>query len=113
METEITYGNNPRNRLIHPKSLGTRALQGAGIAFILLILFFTIGGDINPGSKAWILLPLITVTIGGAAGGIIYYLLDSLRYQGGRKKYLANLLSLLAYILFVMVTFVLGMNGPN
>ncbi|GAB3835604.1 hypothetical protein GCM10028821_32300 [Hymenobacter jeollabukensis] len=45
----------------------------------------------------WTVLPLLTVPVAGAFGGLLYYLLDYLRYQGGWQKAVANVVSLVAY----------------
>lgn len=99
---------------LHPKSLGQRVLQGAGIAFALIVVFLLIGGETNPNApKMWWLLVIFMVPLAGGIGGIFYYLMDHLRYRGGWKKHLANSASLLVYIFMLLVGFVLGMNGPN
>jgi hypothetical protein len=55
---------------LHPQSLGKRALQ---IALLLVLLFIFQLGIL---SGEWVFLPMLTVSVGGALGGIIYYLLD-------------------------------------
>lgn len=113
----MTERNELNKHPMHAAPLLTRALQGAGVAAVLVILFFWLGGDPNPnylgGSRIWMVLPLILVPAAGALGGPIFYLADDLRYQGGWKKNLANIISILAYCLLLVVTFALAMNGPN
>lgn len=95
---------------LHPASLSKRALQGAGIALVLVLLFiFLLGGeDLDYG--VWVFLPMITVPAGGALGGIFYYLMDHLRYQGGWKKVLANISSILVYILSLWISLAAALN---
>lgn len=99
---------------IHHKSIGQRALQGAGIASALIVVFLLIGGETNPGApKMWWLLVIFMVPLAGGIGGSFYYLMDHLRCRGGWKKFLANIISLLVYFFMLLAGFVLGMNGPN
>lgn len=98
---------------IHPRPLRSRMLQGAGFATALLIVFMLLGGKPNPGPRTWMILPFLTVPFGGALGGLVYYLMDFMRYQGGWQKSLANVLSLLVYVLLLAATLIVGLNGPD
>ncbi|WP_207505695.1 potassium transporter KefB [Telluribacter humicola] len=109
MTTKSASANTP----IHLRPLRSRMLLGAGIATTLLLIFMIIGGKPNPGPKTWMILPFLTVPFGGALGGLVYYLLDFMRYQGGWRKSLANVLSLLIYILLLAATLIVGLNGPD
>jgi hypothetical protein len=107
---------NEPNKLqqpLHPVSLRKRALLGAGIALVLITIFIFAGGDPNPGSwpKLWFIRPLIVVPIAGAMGGVFYYLMDNLRYQGGWRKFLANLVSLIIYIIGLWFGTIAGLAG--
>lgn len=55
--------------------------------------------------------PLIIVPLAGAIGGIFYYVMDHLRYNGGWKLILANILSLIAYSIGLWLGIVLGLDG--
>jgi hypothetical protein len=76
---------------LHNTSLGKRALQGAGIALVLVIIFlsiiFSIGG-VLVGKEfwqgVWEFFPLVTVTVGGALGGIVYYQMVQVWYPRGQ-----------------------------
>lgn len=108
----MTKGNNLTAQSIHPASIGKRMLLGAGIALIL-ILVFLLGVD-NPKpewGKLWMLKPLIVVPTAGAMGGVFYYFMDHLRYQGGWKTALAIIISLIGYIFALWIGTVLGLNG--
>lgn len=113
----MTTENNINKQQVHPVPLSTRVLQGAGIAAILVVLFLSFGGEPNSlylqGSIRWMILPLIMVPIAGALGGVVFFVLDHMRYEGGAMKALANLISFLIYLFLLLMSFVLGMNGPN
>jgi hypothetical protein len=84
-------------------SVSTRMLQGAGVAVGLAI--FNVVLQRRPDVPPWMLLAAIAVVaLGGAAGGATYYATQGLRAQGGRRKSFANVVSLLAYALFVLST---------
>lgn len=97
---------------IHRASIGKRMLQGAAIAFIFISLFLFSAGESNPSwPKLWVLKPLIITPIAGAMGGVFYYIMDHLRYQGGWKTALAFLFSLIGYLVALWMGTVLGLNG--
>jgi hypothetical protein len=66
----MTAQNEFQHGLPH-KSLGERALQGAGIALVLVVIFLLLIGLLG---GAWVPLPMVTATAGGALSGIVYYL---------------------------------------
>jgi hypothetical protein len=55
--------------------------------------------------------PLIIVPLAGATGGLFYHLMDNLHLQGGWKKVLALILSLIGYIFVLWIGTVLGLDG--
>lgn len=83
---------------LHRASLSTRFLQGAGLA---------------AGLSAWTLVPhagrtftlwqgvlgLLAASLGGGIAGLVYYATDTLRVQSGRRRTLANVMTLLVYCL--------------
>ena len=108
----MTQENNLRTDSIHSSSLAVRMLQGAGIALILIAIFLLNAGEPNPEwGKFWMVKPLIMVPLAGATGGVFFYLLDKLRYKGGWRMVLANLLSLVIYTIGLWMGTVLGLNG--
>jgi hypothetical protein len=108
----MTQRTNLTIPILHPASVGKRMVQGAGIALILITLFLLPVSEPNPAwGKLWMIKPLLIVPVAGAIGGIIYYLLDHLRYQGGWKKAMAYPLSLIGYIIVVWLGTVLGLDG--
>jgi hypothetical protein len=108
----MTQRNELQNQPIHAASVGKRMLQGAGIALILIIVFLLSDGEPDPSwPKLWMIKPLIMVPLAGALGGVFYYNMDHLRDQGGWRKTLAILLSLIVYIIVLWLGIVLGLNG--
>ena len=105
---------------LYNKSLSRRALQGAGIAFVLVIIFlsiiFPIGGVLagkNFWQGIWQFLPLVTAAVGGALGGMVYYLMVEVLYQDGWKKVLATVFSILVYIVLVWLSLVAGFSATG
>jgi len=87
-------------------------LQGAAIALVLIALFLSGVDHPNPNwPKLWMVKPLIIVPVAGALGGVFYYYMDHLRYQGGWKKTLAILFSVIGYVVILWLGTVLGLNG--
>jgi hypothetical protein len=110
----MIQGNELQNRPIHPASVGKRMLQGAGMAFMLIIFFLVGVGAPDPSwPKLWMIKPLIMVPLAGALGGVFYYNMDPLRYQGGGRGTLAYILSLLVYLLVLWLGTALGLNGTT
>jgi hypothetical protein len=108
----MTQTNNATAQSIHPASVSKRMLQGAGIALLLIIIFLL--GVKNPDpawGKLWMIKPLVIVPLAGAMGGVFYYFMDHLRYEGGWKKLLAIFLSLIGYVIALWLGTVLGLNG--
>jgi hypothetical protein len=97
---------------IHSASLAKRMLQGAGIALILIGMFLLSVDEPDPSwPRLWMMKPLTIVPLAGALGGVFYYFMDNLRYQGGWKKTLAIILSLIGYIVVLWLGTVLGLDG--
>ncbi|HEY1022965.1 MAG TPA: hypothetical protein VGE06_11665 [Flavisolibacter sp.] len=103
---------NTTSAPIHSAPVGKRMLQGAGIALLLIAVFLYGAGEPNPEwPKLWFVKPLLIVPIAGAMGGVFYYFMDHLRYQGGWIRVLAVLLSLFGYVIALWLGTVLGLNG--
>lgn len=103
-----------RNNLtIHPASLAKRMLLGAVIG-LAVILFFVLPGVDNPNPawpKLWWIRPLIVVPLAGATGGAFYYFMHRWSYQGGWKRALGIIVSLLVFIIGLWMGIVLGLHG--
>jgi hypothetical protein len=108
----MTPGNELQNQPLHAASVGKRLLQGAGIALILIIIFLTSAGEGDPDwPRYWMIRPLVIVPLAGALGGLFYYNMDHLRDQGGWRRVLANVLSLVVYLVVLWLGVVLGLDG--
>lgn len=97
-------------------TLGRRTLYGAGIALLLGIIFlsviFAIGNVLNgknAGQIVWNFFPLITVTVGGVLGGMIFHML--MKRQSNSRKNLAALFSVLIYILIFWLCLIAGFSA--
>jgi hypothetical protein len=103
---------NKLTQQIHSSPIGKPMLFGAGIGLIVISYFLIGNGEPNPAwGKLWMIRPLIVVPAAGATGGVFYYFMDHLRYQGGWKKILANILSLIIFIIGLWLGIVLGLAG--
>ena len=96
----------------HPQTIIRRATQGAAIGLILMIIFMY--GDNVIGSKYWFFtfreyFPMITISLGGACGGIFYSLMEPLRNQGGWYKIAANILCFVLFIVALWLSAVAGL----
>ena len=108
----MSQQENTTTASIHSAPLSKRILQGAGIALVLISLFLYSAGEPNPEwPKFWMVKPLVIVPIAGALGGVFYYFMDHLRFQGGWIRVLAVLLSLFGYVIALWLGTVLGLNG--
>lgn len=108
----MTLRNNLAAPLIHRAPLGRRMAQGAAIALVLISIFLLGVHNPNPAwPRLWMVKPLLIVPCAGAMGGVFYYFMDHLRFQGGWKNVLATLLSVLGYIIALWLGTVLGLNG--
>jgi ABC-type uncharacterized transport system permease subunit len=83
---------------IERRPLRTRMLQGAGI--IAFMCVFTVFGRASDSELTFgqrlMVIPL--ASLGGAVSGAMYFATDSLRARRGWRRTVANVLSLLAYV---------------
>jgi len=108
----MTQRKNLTAHSVHPVSLGSRLLLGAGIALILITVFLLqVRGADPEWGKLWMVKPLIIVPVAGAMGAAFYFFMDHLRNEGGWRKILANVLSLIVYLIALWLGTVLGLNG--
>src|SRR5688572_18541859 len=104
---------NELQQIIRSKSLFRRALQGAAIAFILINVFVYIVQKVKMDYHTWEYLAIASVTAGGFFGGIFYSLMDILRIQGGRKKIIANIISVIAFLVICYLSLILSLNATG
>ena len=95
---------------VHPRTLGKRAWQGATIALLLVTIFIVQLGAMDVDYGAWVFLPLLTVTVGGALGGAFYYLLEPVRAGSNWKKWLVNTGCSLVYILILWLSLIAALS---
>lgn len=88
-------------------SLGQHLLVGAGVAFLILNVLLIVTGA---SYTAWVLWPLSTVTLGGALGGIVFYLSAPLLLKGGWKKTTTLLVCSVLYVLFFWLSLVAALD---
>src|SRR5688572_5255781 len=99
--------------ILRSKVLIKRALQGAGIAFLLMCIFLVVARKGKMDLEPWEFLAVASVTIGGACGGIFYNVMDIFRIQGGWKRKMANVISVLVYIVGLYLSLVLSLNATG
>ena len=102
---------NEIQQILFSKTLIKRALQGAGIAFVLISIFIlgTLAADTKAGT--WLFIPIAAVTVGGAFGGVFYSIMDLFRHQGGWKKIAVTIISVLVYFLTLYFSLILALNA--
>jgi hypothetical protein len=102
---------NQLNQSFRADALGRNILAGAGIAlgFTLLFLGFMWIVFGSPGFLFPLLVPVSTVTMGGAAGGLAWFLLGFIRGYGGFPKFAAIVFGGLVYIVTVWLSLVFGL----
>lgn len=97
--------------IFNPK-LGKRALIGATIAVSFILLFIATSLIAKEGELAfglWVLLPMFTVSVGGACGGIFYHIMDILRLRGTWQKIVANIISFFVYIIGCWMSLIIAL----
>ncbi len=86
-------------------------LAGAGIAFILILLFILPVEGKPEWGKWWMIRPLIIVPIAGAGAGALYYFMGPLRRLGGWNAFGAYAVCLVVYVFALWIGTVLGLDG--
>lgn len=106
----MTWQNELQHILLS-KTLLRRSLQGAALALVLITVFILGALSANANIGNWVFIPLAAVTVGGAFGGAFYCFMDLFRAQGGWKKVLANVASVLAYFIILYMSLILALNA--
>lgn len=108
----MTQRENLTPKPIHLTPLIKRMLIGATIALIPIGMLLLSVDEAKPEwERFWMMKPLIMVPIAGAIGGLFFHLMDRMRYCRGWKKIVANIISVIMYIIIVWLGTVLGLNG--
>lgn len=89
------------------KNLGLPALLGALAPFTLLLFVILTKEEIL---ESWMLVPLFLIPLGGALGGIFFYLMGFIWFPTGRKKLISILFSTILYFLAIWISAVLAFN---
>lgn len=103
----MTQQNSLWNIIVSP-ALWKRALQGAGLAIVLLATFLTIVGAIDDGT--WVMVPMLTIAIAGGCGGIFYHLANFLRIQNGWNKTVVVAICVIVYCIGLWLGLVYGLS---
>jgi hypothetical protein len=106
----MTWQNELQHILLS-KTLIKRAIQGAAIALVLITVFILGALTANANIGNWVFIPMAAVTVGGAFGGAFYCFMGLLRNQGGWKKFLANVVSVLAFFVMCYMSLILALNA--
>ncbi len=77
------------------------ATLGLGLATVFFVFFGIAGGE-------WIFMPVVTVTISGAIGGVFYFIFDQLGPARGWPKVLFRLLGFAFYAGILWLSLVLA-----
>ncbi|MDR9414934.1 MAG: hypothetical protein RI564_01530 [Gracilimonas sp.] len=87
--------------------------QGAVLAAFLLTIVFLTLGESNTDSQQWMILPYIFVPTLGGIGGMIFYLLHVFFDRSGFQRILGLMFRVMIYVFLFALAFIIGMNGPN
>ncbi len=108
----MTTNNNLTMTTIHRIPLAKCLLAGASIGLLVILVFILPVENPHPDwPKYWMIRPLLVTPFAGAMGGLFFYLADKWRWQGGWKKVLANVASLLVFLFGLWMGIVLGLDG--
>lgn len=107
----MTQINKTTKLPINKNLLTKRMLIGAGIGLLLTSLFLYMGRPDPNWPKFWMVRPLIIVPLAGATGGAFSYYLTYITQQGGWRRALAVILSIVIFIIGLWMGFVLGFDG--
>lgn len=83
------------------KKLGLPALLGASAPFSLLLFIILTKEDML---ELWMLVPLILIPMGGAVGGIFFYLMGFLWFPKGNQKLIAIIFSTILYFVAIWIS---------
>lgn len=109
----MTQAENLPNQPTHKFPLTKLMLAGwiVGLVVIMVFILPVINHPHPNWAKYWMIRPLMITPLAGAAGGVWYYLMDFLRYQGGWKTAVAYTLSFIGFIIAIWMGIVLGLVG--
>ena len=89
------------------KSLGLPALLGASAPFsLLLFIILTKAGPF----ESWMLAPLFLIPMGGAVGGVFFFLMGFHWFPQGTQKLIAIIFSTILYFVVIWLSAVIAFN---
>ena len=87
-------------------------ITGGVIGIILISMFvFSVDHPRPEWGNLWQLKPLIITPLGGAMGGLLFFLVNFQGTKWGLNKYLLILAGIIGFIIALWMGFVLGLNG--
>ncbi|OOG77884.1 hypothetical protein [Algoriphagus sp. A40] len=89
------------------RSLVLPAVLGASAPFALLLFIILTKEDVF---ESWMLAPLTLIPLGGAVGGVIFYLMGFVWFPFGKQKLIAIILSTIFYFVALWMAAVLAFN---
>lgn len=108
----MVHQSDSSTRPLLTAALFKKMIWGGAIGLILITAFLLSAGEGNPAwPRFWMIRPLIIVPLAGAAGGGFFHFMGALMSQGGWKKVLAIVLSVLVYIFGLWIGTILGLDG--
>ncbi len=104
--------NNLTTKQIDKSLLTKRMILGATIGLILISIFLYGADEPKPEwGKFWIIRPFIMVPLAGATGGAFSYYMNHITSNGSSKRFAANILSVIVFLIGLWMGFVLGLDG--
>lgn len=89
------------------KRLGFPALLGASAPFSILLFIILTKEEVM---ELWMLVPLILIPMGGAVGGIFFYLMGFIWFPKGNQKLIAIIFSTILYFIAIWISSILAFN---
>lgn len=83
------------------------ALLGASAPFALLLFIILTKEDVL---ESWMLVPLTLIPLGGAVGGVFFYLMGFIWFPSGNQKLIAIIFSTLIYFVAIWLSAVVAFN---
>jgi hypothetical protein len=93
------------SKLQNPKGLLLSSALGASIPMAWLLIIILTKEDLF---ESWMYYPLILIPLGGALGGIFFYLMGFHFFPSGKKKLIALIFSSFCYFISVWMSAVLA-----
>lgn len=96
---------------INKGSVIKAALIGAGIGFLVILLFITGAETESHWSDLWKVRPLIITPLAGALGGSVAYITTNLLKRAGLNGGIAIFISFIGFVIALWLGIVLGLDG--